>query len=350
MNITKSPQIKTDHPFTQRGYRFGISRFATLLGLLLMFYYGYCFGLWGRKSLFLQYLFQCNCPTFSEEWRYPRSVDVIVPACRYVSSTLSPSGNFLYVQEEASSQIPSYFLDFRNNEKKPSFIPAKSTVYFLTDDLLFLSLGYGHDDYQGGEYILDRTTGKQYPIRRFRFFRSDAYINRKPNLSLLADELRDANNVFLIGNKTIVALATDFQTSPEHNFYIHQVAFPGYETNRAEQFLQQNNIDYHFVPDRFPGEALSPDGRFIARTDGIYLTGTGRKIVEAYAARGFFHDHSGKHFSVRGWINDSSGAIYSKFLKPCLIEVSGYCFVAEVSQPLLKLKVPEDHLLPAKTP
>ena len=356
MNITKIPQTKTDHPSKQRGYRFWISRLALLVGLGVLLYYGYCWGLWGRSSLLLQYLFQCGCPVASEGARYPEQVDVIVPACRYVSSTLSPSGNFLYVQEESSSQIPSYFLDLRNNEKKPSFIPARSTVYFLTDDFLFLSLEYGHDDYQGGEYILDRTTGKQYPIRSFVFFRSNAYVNSKLNLGVLADSLRKSKDIFLIGDRIIVALATDFSAHPEHNFYVDRPAFPGYEEKRVEQFLQQNNIQYHSVPDLLPGEALSPDKRFIAREDGIYLAETNQRVIDGYSTSKYYRSYSRKYFSVRGWIYDSSGVIYSKFLEPCLIEVSSFwfdgpgCFVAEVSQPLLKLKVPEEYLLPAQTP
>jgi hypothetical protein len=315
----------------------------------ILLYYGYCWGLLGRYSLLLQYLFQCNCPPTSEEARYPDEVDVIIPACSYASSTLSPSGNFLYVQEEASSQTTSYFLDLRNQEKRPIFIPVDNTTLFLTDELLFLSLDYGNDDYEGGEYILDRTTGNQYLIKSFVFLRSDAYVDRKPNLDVLASSLREVKDVFLIGNDIIIALALDFYTFPEHNFYIDQTSLPGNENNRAEQFLQHNNIDYHFVPEQFPGEALSPDGRFIARTDGIYLTDSDQRIVDANVAKGFWHPYSGNHFSVRGWFYDGSGVIYTKFLEPCLIEIVGLvydepsCFIV-VPQPLLKLKVPKGHL------
>lgn len=77
--------------------------------------------------------------------------------------------------------------------------------------------------------------------------------------------------------------------------------------------------------------------------------------MEAYTAKGFWRPYGGKHFSVRGWIFDSSGAIYSKFLDPCLIEIviPNYdevgCFI-RVPQPLLKLKVPEEYLLSQDTP
>ena len=345
---------ETSQESRKRECYFRLGLFTLLLGLPFLLYYGYCWGVWGRHSLLLQYLFQCNCPPASEEARYPDEADVIVSACYYTSSILSPSGRFLYVQAAASSHVPGYFWDLRNNDKKPFFIPPDGTKDFLTDDLLFLSLDYGHD-YEGGEYILDRTTGKQYPIRFFVYLREDAYVNRKLNLDALADSLRAVKDIFLIGGHTIVALASDFRTNPEHNFYIDSTSFPSYDENRAEQFLQQNQIEYQAVPGRSPDEVLSPDGKFIGRNDGIYLLETDQKIVEGYSISKYDRLYSSKYFSVRGWTYDSSGVIYSKFLKPCVIEVELFfmdeveCYLA-VPQPLLKLKVPEEYLLSPETP
>jgi hypothetical protein len=315
------------------------------MGLPLL-YYGYCWGFWGRGSLLLQYLFQCSCPAASEEARYPEQVDVIVPACRYVSSTL-PSGRLLFVREEVSGVSSTYLLDLQTKEKT-SLTLGEGSNHFLTDDLLFLSLEYGHE-YEGGEYILDRSTGEQYPIRDFVYLRTDAYTNSNLNLNVFAEELRDAKDVFLIDDNIIVVLASDFQTFPEANFYLRRSSFPGYDANRAEQFLKQNNISYHAVPGNFQEEALSPDGRFIARKDGIYLSESGEKVVEAYTARGI----TGKYFSVQGWTYDSSGVIYYKFLDACLVELPSYdggvCSI-RVPQPLIKLKVPEEYFLPRETP
>jgi hypothetical protein len=350
----KSSQVETAPARNRRGCLFGLGCFALLSGIPFLLYYGYCWGMWGQQSLLLQYLFQCKCPPASEEARYLDEVNVIVSACYYTSSILSPSGRFLYVQAATASHVPGYFWDLRNNDKKPFYIPTGGTKYFLTDDLLFLSLEYGHD-YEGGEHILDRTTGKQYPIQSFVFFRSDAYVNAELNLDALADSLREVQEVFLVGGNTIVALGSDFRTNPEHSFYIYKAAIFIYDENRAEQFLQQNKIEFHSVPDRSPDEVLSPDGKFIARADGIYLLETKQKIVEGYSTSKYYRSYSGKYFSVRGWMYDSSGVIYSKFLKPCLIEVelpfidSVECYLA-VPQPLLKLNVPEEYLLSQETP
>jgi hypothetical protein len=113
----------------------------------------------------------------------------------------------------------THLLDFRTNEKIP-FVIGLGSNSFLTDDLLFLSLNYGQADYEGGDYISDRTTGKQYPIQRFVSLRKDAYVNSEPNLEVLANELRDAKDVFLVVNSMIIALSSNFQTSPERNFIL----------------------------------------------------------------------------------------------------------------------------------
>jgi len=353
VNAMKSLQPISKDTSKQRGYRFWIGCFILLLGLPLL-YYGYCWGWWGRQSLLLQYLFQCNCPPASEETRYPEAVDVVVPACRYSGSILSPSGRLLYVTEHNSKFSSTYLLDLQSNEKIP-FTIGEGSNYFLTDDLLFLSLEYGHEGYKGGDYILVRTTGKQYPIQYFTSLRKDAlYANGDLNLEVLAMELQDAENVYLLDNKIIVALISDFQASPESNFYIDRTTLPGHDPNRAEQFLQQNHIDFRAVPGGFQEEAVSPDGRFIARADGIYLAGSGEKVVEAYPEKGLLRSYYGKYFSVpRGWTSDSSGVIYSKFMDSCLLELPSYeggtCSIS-VPQPLIKLRMPEEYLSPTKTP
>ena len=99
---------------------------------------------------------------------------------------------------------------------------------------------------------------------------------------------------------------------------------------------------------------VSPDGKFVARGDGIYVVATEEKIVEGFSASRFFRAYSRKYFTPRGWLYDGSGVIYSKFLNPCLIEFSFLSDSAsctyEVPQPVLLLKVPEEYLLPQEAP
>lgn len=317
--------------------------FLLVNGTLIVLYAGYCWGVWGRNSLLLQYLFQCKCPVNSEQARYPDNIEIIIPACQYYLSILSPSGRLLYVEEKSNNGIPSaYLLDLQANKKSILKLDVESE-YFLTDELIF------HSFYGDNEYIFDIENEKKYPIQRFTNLHADAYINNELNLKALVEELQKTKDVFLIDNDMIVALAMDLQARPESNFIVRRVEFSGRESDRVENFLQQNNIAYHYVLDMFPGEVLSPDGKFIAREDGIYLIATGEKIVEGYSVSGYYRPYSGQYFSVRGWLYDNSGVLYSAFFEPCLLETNFVIFeyptcIVKVDQPLIKLKVPPEYL------
>jgi hypothetical protein len=337
---------QTKSPLIERTRLFWVKT-ALLLSLPLAFYYGYCWGLWGRNSLLLQYLFQCGCPAASEEARYPEYVDVLVPACKYLDSIHSPSGRLLYVTVEESGTISTYLLNLETGERTPFTLPDGSP-YFLTDDLIFYSI-HGNDG-----YVFDIKTSMTYPIERFTRMHSDAYVNGEINLRLLAEELRGMENIFLIDNDFIIALASDFQTSPEHSFLSGWFDIPGSDPDAIQRFLQNNEITYGHVPDRFPGELISPGGMFVARADGIYLSETKERIVEGHSGSATFL--SGEYFSVRGWIYDNSGALYSKSIIhwPCLIEGPTLADVPlcifRVPQPLLMLKVPKEYLISVETP
>lgn len=324
-------------------YRFGLGVIILLFGLPLLLYYGYCWGWWGRQSLLLQYFFQCSCPPSSAETRYPQQVDVIVSACSQPFARISPSGRLLYVREEKSAITTAYLLDLQTLERiKVTNEPFSS---FITDDLWFVEIGLE-------DYLMDRITGERYPIQKFVFSHPDGQVNGEANLPLLAECLRQAEQVFLIGasTDTVVALAADFRTYPEQNFIFDRFDLSDFNT---EQFLQENHISYQTVLPDFPQEVISPDGRLIARPDGIYIVTTGKKIVEGFSASRFFRAYSRKYFMPRGWLYDGSGVIYSKFLNPCLIESrllwsdDPDCSY-EVSQPVILLKIPSEYLVPTE--
>ena len=294
--------------------------------------------MWGRNSLLLQYLFQCNCPPASEEARYPEEVDVIVPACRYISSIISPSGRLLYVHEDNDGFGLNYLLDLQTHEKIKFTLPDGSN-YFLTDNLVFLSLDYG-----GGDHILDLSTEKQFPIQSFTHLYPNAYSYGKLDPDLLFRALLQVERVFLIDAPyhPVIALSSDFQTRPEHSFTFDASSLSVDDMNLLEQFFRQNNITYYHIAATFPHEAVSPNGRLIARDDGIFLVETNQIIAKAPPSL------------VRGWTSDSRGVIYSSG-GLCLIR-SGLPFSDDVGcevrvpQPVLKLKVPEEYVIPSATP
>ena len=320
-------QAKTSHTSKQRKFRFGIGCFVLLLVSPFLLYYGYCWGLWGRSSLLLQYLFQCNCPVASEEARYPREVEVIISACQSGYVELSPSGHLLYVRYKALT----YLLDLQTRQRTD--ISNQPSSSFLTDSLGFIEDGIT-------DYVIDRTTGKQYPIKAFRFWRENAYVNGKPNLEILISNLHQAEQVFLTPNySTVVVLMPNFFADPEQSFTFDRSDFPQWGPHRIEQSLQENNIAYQTVLADFPHEVMSPDERFIARDDGIYLAETNQMIVKAPIP------------GVRGWTYDGRGVIYTS--NRCLFYTSfpgdGGC-LKWVPQPVIKLKVPDEYLSSTQMP
>jgi hypothetical protein len=195
----------------------------------------------------------------------------------------------------------------------------------------------------------------KYPIQAFSHWREDAYVNGEPNLDLLVSALHRAEQVFLTPNySTVVVLMPNFFANPAQSFTFDLFDFPMWDSNEMEQFLRENKVSYRTVLASFPDEVISPDGRFVARADGIYLNDTNQKIVGGYSFSRFLRAYSGKWLAVRGWTYDSSGVIYSQFtVGPCLIEIGMMdgvgCFY-EVPQPVLLLKVPEEHLPSTQTP
>jgi hypothetical protein len=303
-----------------------MSCFAILLGLpllTLMLYFSYCWGMWGRSSLLLQYYFQCKCPPASEQARYPKEAEILFSACRYTYSELSPSGRFLLVSEDKSGNV-TYLLNLQTMEKTPT----QSVSSFLTDEIAFIEDGLE-------DIIIDLFTERQYPIQTFRHWQPNAYIGGKPDLELLVDTLQGADEIYLTESyATVIVLMPEFPTNMEKSFTFDKSDIPN-----PQQFLILNNIRYKAIPESYPREVVSPDGRFIARDDGIYLAKTNQKITEDI-----------HRLFVRGWANDGSGAIYtSYFLEPCLLRLAlpmgddSWCEI-RVPQPVIRLKVPEEYL------
>lgn len=338
----KTVRAGTGDFYRRRGCSLLIGCLLIPLGLALLTYYAYCWGWWGQGSLLAQYLFQCGCPISSEPARYPERVDVVIPACHYGGVRLSPSGRFLYVREKRLWLTSTYLLDLQTDEKIPFALP-EGYFHFLTDDLLYLHYG-------GGEYILDPMTDMKYPIQSFRQLQPGAIFNGYVDPDLLLNAFLQVEKVFLVDapSQPVIALSSDFRTHPEHSFIFYEFDLPVEGTNPVEQFLQQNNIIYYRATATFPTEAISPNERFMARYDGIYLVETNQKIVEGYSAGGEYHE-------VQGWSYDGRGVIYFPFLGPCLIETNFFIFddtgcFFEVPQPVLLLKVPPEYLAPTPGP
>ena len=227
---------RTANTFKQRRLEFALVGLFVIVALPFLFKYGYCWGWWGRHSLLLQYYFQCQCPASSEQVRYPEEVDVIVSACTESWVALSPSGRLLYVQEKEPSNV-AYILDLKSKERTDVSHQPYST--FLSDDLGFIR----YPD----PYIINRDTGMLYSIQKFKYMQSNATVNGDADLSKLAQALRDAQDVYFVNDSpySVIALASDFDTRPEHSFFADSFDIPGYESNQMQRFLQENGALVH---------------------------------------------------------------------------------------------------------
>ena len=321
-------QMKIADSFKQRRTQTRISCFVVLLALPFLLYFGYCWGLWGRSSLLLQHYFQCKCPSASEKTRYPKEAEILFSACGYHNVDLSPSGQFLLVREDNSGNV-THLLDLETMKKTP----AQSVSSFLTDRVAFIE--YGLED-----ALINFSTGKQYPIRTFRYVKPNAYTNGKLNRQMLVDALQQADEIYLTESYgTVIVLMSEFPMSMEENFTFDKSDLPGVDSDEVEQIFILNNIKYKALPKSYLKEVVSPNERFIARDDGIYLAKTNQKIIQGVP-----------RLYVRGWVSDGSGAIYtSYFFEPCLLRLAipivgddSWCEI-RVPQPVIKLKVPEEY-------
>lgn len=297
-------QTKSTDSFKQRrllGWRSCLALFLGVPLLTLLLYSGYCWGLWGRSSLLLQHYFQCKCPSASEKARYPKDAEILFSACRYTYSELSPSGRFLLVSEDKSGQL-TYLLNLQTMEKTPT--PSFSS--FLTDELVFVENGLE-------DIILEFFTGKKYPIRTFGSWQLNAYVDGKLNLEMLVDTLQTADEIYLTENYgTVIVLMPEFPADRKQSFTFDNSDIPGSITEKVKQFLMLHNIEYEALPKSYPREVVSPDGKFVARDDGVYLAQINQRIIE-----------SDNRLLVRGWTNDGRSAIYtSHFVEPCLLRLA----------------------------
>lgn len=265
----------------------------------------------------------------------------MIPACNGGGVKLSPGGHLLFVYDKDSNYLSNYIFDVQTKERTHFSLPD-GQYYFLNDNLMYVFVWYG-GSYEGGDYIFDLAENKMNPIQRFVYSHPGSYIDGNADPIKLAAALREAKDLYLVDNSTdtVVALGADFHNHPEQNFFMNRFDISGLDLSRVEKFLQQNNIPYKTVLTDFPDEMLSPDGRFIARKDGIYLVDTNRRIVEGIPRQ-----------LVRGWTNDGHGVIYSShFFQPCLLRLSfpmgddSWCEI-RVPQPVILLKVPEEFYRP----
>ncbi len=148
----------------------GLSGVGGLLAIVLgigLFYFGWCWGWWGKNNLLLQYNFQCRCPAASEEVRY-KPFKVIASACTYpFLRGFSPSGRYMILFEHPQQRV--ILLDLATGETL-DIGSRKGDPGFLTDNLVLTFGDYPKPRY----FLIDLTDRSEMEVLRVESWDSAA--------------------------------------------------------------------------------------------------------------------------------------------------------------------------------
>jgi hypothetical protein len=250
--------------------------------------------MWGKGNLLMQYLFQCNCPTLSEQARYKPFKVVSSPCSEPYLLGFSPSGRYILLSEQRPQQR-AIRLDMQTGESLDiSFIEGRSL--FLNDDLLFSAV-----DYPGPHYFLTNLNDKvQIEI---------------PNAQTLEDAiptLKMADRVWVTDDTFtsypyVVGIVNDYQTHIQNNIAL---IWEG-KSQELHNKLRENNIQYETIdPPFFQGPEpflyrYSPVGRNLySDYGGVYLSTSGQRVV----ASG--QQNRSTALGDRGWVLGDHAVIY----------------------------------------
>jgi hypothetical protein len=257
---------------------------------------------------------------------YSEHAEIMFPACGpEIGPIPSPSGQKVAVIN-FDEPDESYVWFLQTDERTP--FTFGGDLIWLTDDLLFVH--QTNIDVS----VSDLRTGAEYPIT----VRTDVRLDGGEIASDILSALREARYVIL--RPIMVAVISPHAlASPEHSFVIR------YSANREQikQFLRKQDIDYLDYTDRFGTDVLfnqygmtelvSPDGRFLHKSDGIYLVETGERIVD--------WDHE---WGAVDWVYDSviinldGGSLIDTWVMDHHVGLWG------ISEPWIKLRVPAEYL------
>jgi len=250
-----------------------------LLGITyLIASFGYCRGWWGKENLILRSLWLCTCSKKFEQSLYPENVEVLVSArectnghrqilpfesftgeCKPPRFSGVPGGRKIFVEND--------FIDLYTKQKTPANLPSGYEIWgFLTDELALL--------YKRNTYVFDLTNQKLVEVKEF-------HLQPGSDMESLIEAMKKAEKVFVLHDSMTIVLGIDYWNHPDRNFHFSDLDMPSIKQQGMEAFLQDNGITYLVgasPQDTYVG--LSPDGKYQAKLDGVYLTNTEQKIVD----------------------------------------------------------------------
>lgn len=274
----------------------------TVLSLLWLLYWSWCWGWWGRTNLGLQYFLQCACPSLSEHARFPEQAQVVVSACVDDTSKQSQLSNLL----------------------RSGFVGS----YYVFDDWL-LERRTNSQSNESVYYLVNAISKQELPVQR-RVPLRDFEIDQDTLTSL-----KTAQKIFLVQESQVaVALANDFESTQQGN-----IVLEGSSSIQGEisTILRLNNIPYELSSSR-GRVSLNRSFTYIF---GIYLTSNLQRIVDGFEIA--------SRFLPRGWASDDRGVVLEGN-NSLYLYGGGFQVVVPtgpiVPQPILLLRVPSESLPP----
>lgn len=322
-----------------------ILRHLLLLGSLFLLYWGYCWGLWGRDSKLLAFLFPCACPPISEEFRYPEYINVLVPACedRRISD-VSPSKR--YLATTGNNFDRGYIYDIKTRSIRKSNLSPYGAK-FLTDDIF---INY-YDNPLQIINLENQNISKFFNIEDLPgILNSHSQpVDLAYTVSLFA---KSEKVYFLPQGDSFLLLGID-QYDPGKNIAFgkqYNSKFP--ETVRSE--LKRQGIPFECIyfdmynninPKKVGPKEFSDNGEFYWENglkEGVHLTKNDELLTPDVT----------KYWTIIRWVNQDEGLLLDQEVKYLIGDGSSGFDVWPTSffrfpQPILLLKVPDEYQTPS---
>jgi hypothetical protein len=281
--------------------------YAIFVGLTLsfgIFYFTWCWGMWGRDNILMRYLFQCACPRSSEQARFS-PFKVVASACIDPSFLdLSPNEQYALVAEMTDN--PKIIrVDLENGENKiVDFV--NGVAFFLTDDLMLVV-----NNVEQTFFLVDLSDG----------FRTQLYPEDDLEKALTKTKTMEKVWVEFLG--FVVGLNENYKTDPESRIF--------YFATRIT--LSENGIELEQEQEPF----ISPSEFGLrAELDGIYLNDelivpNGQSVDEL--------DGDNSEFIAVHWVLGKNAVIYEASYHNVFL----FDEETEILQPILLLEIPPEY-------
>ncbi len=308
-------QVFIDDDSQLRRWRWPI-RIAATAGVVLLIYWGYCWGWWLRDNRFAQLVFQCNCPAVSEQVRYA-PFQVIASACTQPAAIVSPGGKYSVISQQVPA--PTYLVRTTSDAVQEHAFSLDKQVtnwFFLDDRFIF---------YQSPAsfFLLDVPHRTTIPVPTIAHYRDWTPVR--------------GADMYIVGTSQMVIVAThaDGSVTP-----VRIVDTSGVDNRALAEDQRSFGLTLHVLPEiEIPAAHNHP---WYADSSGVMCQSSRQRLLETPWRPG---ESTRAPFWPAGWMADDRGVIYRTTSDSYLIagqdimpSLTSFSLV-KVPQPVLYLPV-----------